>query len=270
MKRTIHILMGITLFFHSGISQSFQDDFDDLNEKNWVPWGEYTIWKAEEGILKLWINSPPGFKGDARPTIELLQFKESSGSYENIDADEDEELIQRQIRSPGYENFTITLQNIGGVQQRDFGIALGRRFPDERPFPNGEEFAEIIGTWPFYYLFLLHTSYSVSFGKGGVAFGESSGRVPLNPDTIWDTQELESMELRFNKGHIQWFADGEKRADFEDPEFPSVEILGFVVIGNGLRVKYAWVDSFRITESVLSVSPQAKLATTWGQLKQQK
>ena len=76
------------------------------------------------------------------------------------------------------------------------------------------------------------------------------------------------MEIRFNKGHLQWFADGEKRADFEDPDFPSVEILGFVVIGNGRRVGHAWVDSFRITGPGLSVSPQTKLATTWGQLKQ--
>ena len=76
------------------------------------------------------------------------------------------------------------------------------------------------------------------------------------------------MEIRFNSGHFQWFADGEKRADFEDPDFSSVEILGFVVIGDGLRAGHVWVDSFKISGPGLSVSPQTKLATTWGQLKQ--
>jgi hypothetical protein len=120
-------------------------------------------------------------------------------------------------------------------------------------------------------MFLTHESSFVRFdvwGGGGVAFGKSTGRVPLNPDTHWRTKELESMELRFNKGHIQWFADGEKRAEFEDPGFSPIEILGFVIIGNGLRVGHAWVDSFKISGPGLSVSPQTKLATTWGKLKQ--
>ncbi len=264
MKHIILILTGITLFFVSDIfspsafSQSYQDNFNVLKEKNWEHWGEYTIWKVEDGFLKEWIQSPPDFGGDARPTIELLQFKDSSGAYEDFDGIKGGELIQRQIKNPGYENFTIILKNIRKTQG-SFGIAIGRRFPD------------LPGDWPFFYLFLMHISYSVRFDiwdGGGVAFGKSSGREPRNPDTIWQTKEMESMELRFNKGHIQWFADGEKRADFEDPEFSSVEILGFVVIGNGLRVGHAWVDSFKISGPGLSVSPQAKLATTWGQLKQ--
>ena len=76
------------------------------------------------------------------------------------------------------------------------------------------------------------------------------------------------MEIRFNRGHFQWYVDGEKRADFEDPDFSPIEILGFVVIGYGLHVGHVWVDSFRITGPGLSVSAQSKLATTWGQLKQ--
>lgn len=91
---------------------------------------------------------------------------------------------------------------------------------------------------------------------------------PLHPDTIWDTGELESMEIRFNKGHFQGFADDEKRADFEDPEFSTIEIIGFMVISNGVDVGNAWVDSFTISGAGLAVPPQAKLATTWGQLKQ--
>ncbi len=260
MKHIIRILIGLTLFFVSGIfcpsafSQGYHDGFDVLREKNWEHWGKYAIWKTEDGILKGWINAPDF--GDVGPTIELLQFKDFSGAYENYETANGQEVIQRQIKNPGYETFTIIVQNIG-EKRADFGIALGKRFSERR------------GDRPFFYLFLTHISYSVRFDVGGgVAFGKSTGREPLNPDTNWRTQELESMELHFNKGHIQWFADGEKRADFEDPDFSSVEILGFVVIGNGVAVGHAWVDSFKISGPGLSVSPQAKLATTWGQLKQ--
>lgn len=262
MKQRRNIFVRIALFsvcgvfFLSDFAQSYQDDFDVLKEKNWEHWGEYAIWKTENGILKGWIQSPPDAGGDTRPTIELLQFKYPSGTYEDFDIFKDGELIQRQVKNPGYETFTLIVQNIG-VKPWDFGIAIGRRFPDLR------------GSHPFFYLFLTHKSYSSRFnGWRGVAFGKSTGREPLNPDTIWQTNELESMELRFNKGHIQWFADGEKRADFKDLDFPSVEILGFVVIGNGRRVGHVWVDSFKISGPGLSVSPQTKLATTWGQLKQ--
>ena len=76
------------------------------------------------------------------------------------------------------------------------------------------------------------------------------------------------MEIRFNRGHFQWFADDEKRAEFEDPDFSQIEIIGFMVISDGVHVGSAWVDSFTISGSGLAVSPQAKLATTWGQYKQ--
>ena len=269
MKHIIHILIGIALFLVSHIfcpsafSQGYHDGFDVLREKNWERWGQHSIWKVENGFLKGWIQSKPKLIGiigkeieiGGSPTIELLQFKDSSGSYENIDIVNGQELIQRQVKKPGYENFTVVAKNLG-VKQADFGIALGRRFPDLR------------GSHPFFYLFLTNKMYAVSFSAwGGVTFMPDRLH-KHNLDTSWKTWELASMEIRFNHGHIQWFADGEKRADFEDPEFPSTEILGFVVIGNGQRVGHAWVDSFKISGPGLSVSPQAKLATTWGQLKQ--
>ena len=78
------------------------------------------------------------------------------------------------------------------------------------------------------------------------------------------------MEIRFNQGDFQWVADGEKREEFADPEFPSVEIFGFFITSHGLTVGHGSVDSFKIRGPGLSVSPQAKLTTTWGHLKQQK
>ena len=98
MKQMRNIFVRLVLFsvysvfFLSNSAQSFQDNFDVLNEKNWEHWGKYAIWKVEDGFLKVWIQSPPGFDGDVRPTIELLQFKDVNG-----------ELIQKQTNNPGYE-----------------------------------------------------------------------------------------------------------------------------------------------------------------------
>ncbi len=268
MKHIMLFLIGITFFFILGIfcsstfAQSYQDNFNVLKEKNWDHWGEFAIWKAENGILKGWIQSPPDLIGAVRgsePTIELLQFKDFSGTYENFNITNIGELIQKQVKKPGYENLIITVKSLG-VKHADFGIALGRRFPN---FDDDD---------PFYYLFLTHRIMTRRFdGWGGWERWVNPFRrlrEPRNPDTVWNTWELVSMEIRFNSGHFQWFADGEKRADFEDPEFSPIEILGFVVINYGLHIGHMWVDSFTISGPGLAVSPQAKLATTWGKLKQ--
>lgn len=64
----------------------------------------------------------------------------------------------------------------------------------------------------------------------------------------------------------------EKRADFVDDKFLPAEIVGFVVIGDGLSEGNGWVDSFQFTATDdsqgLVVSPKTKLATIWGELKQ--
>lgn len=269
MKYSILILIGIALFFvissfyPSAFSQSYQDDFDVLEEKNWVHWGKYAIWRVEDGFLKVWMQSPPA-EGDIHPTVELLQFKETSGVYEDFEINS-LKLIQVQARNPGYETFTITAKNISG-KQANFGFALGRRR------------SEIPESLPFFYLFLTDGTFAGSFdpwGAHGVAFERVNLQLhnPHNFDriggaTLWKKTELASMEVRFNRGSFQWFADGEKRADVEDPEFATIEILGFVIIGNGLGVGHAWADSFKISGPGLSVSPQTKLATTWGTLKQ--
>ena len=263
MKRIRNTLVCFMLFsvcgffFLSNFAQSYQDDFDVLREKNWEHWGKYAIWKVEDGFLMVWINSPPDFRGKVHPIIELLQYKDLSSSFQDIEISNGPDLIKKQIKKPGYETFTITVKNIGG-KWRDFGIVVRHKSSDLHVAD------------PPSYLFLKHTMYAVIFHAWGRFVIFTPERLQKhNLDNRWETSELTSMEIRFNRGHFQWFADGEKRADFEDPEFPSIEILGFVIIGNGLQAGQAWVDSFEI-KSTLAVSPQAKLATTWGHLKQQK
>lgn len=258
MKQLRNTFVWLALFSMCGIlflsdyAQSFRDDFDVLKEKNWEHWGEFSIWKVENGYLKNWIQLRPDL---IRP--ELLQFKGLPGPYENIDVKvAEDEFIQRQIRKPGFDNFEITVKNMG--QKRvNFGIAIGWVPEKDR-------------SYPYYYLFMTSQMVNASFtGWGGFLItGRRLKQLGEDLTRNWDTQELTSMEIRFNSGHIQWYANGEKRADFVDPDYSPIEILGIVVIGNDFNVGHAWMDSFKISGPGLSVSPQAKLATTWGTLKQ--
>ena len=252
MKQVRNILIWITLFstFNlfaiSVFAQNYHNDFDVLKEKNWELWGKFSVWNAEKGYLRGRIQVPPV----PHTRTEMLQFKGLPGTYLNIDISVDRDIIQRQIKRPGYENFTITLKDLG-ARAGNFGIALGQLLhpPD----------ASLL-----FYLFFTDSIQAVNFNRG--SFPE--WHVPRHPATRWETRELGSMELRFNNGHFQCFANGEKRADFRDPEFSSIEIIGFILEGHELNVCSGWVDSFTISGSGLAVSPQAKLTTTWGQLKQ--
>ena len=260
MKLIRQLLLSIVLLslcctiLPCAFSQSYQDEFTTFREEDWDRWGEFSIWKVEDGSLKNWIQVGHGLIG--RP--ELLQFKGLPGPYENIDVKvAEDEFIQRQIRTPGFDNFEITVKNMG--QKRvNFGIAIGWVPEKERNFPS-----------PYYYLFMTSQMVNARFtGWGGsLITGRRLKQLGEDLTKNWGTQELTSMEIRFNSGHIQWYANGEKRAGFVDPDYSPIEILGIVVIGNDFNVGHAWMDSFKISGPGLSVSPQAKLATTWGYLK---
>ena len=251
-KRQIIIWVSAFVLFNiislSVSAQSFQTDFDVLKEENWELWGYHSIWNAEKGYLKGRIQSP------MERNIEMFQFKDLSGKYKRIDITAHGETIQREINRPGYETFSITLKDL--VSRRgDFGVALGRVFVD----PPKE-----------YLLFYMFFTNRVEAGRFNGWNGLSSfprWQIPRHPATRWDTQELASMELHFDRGHFQWFADDERRADFRDPDFSSIEIIGFVLLGGEIHVGSGRVDSFTISSIGLSVSSQAKLATTWSQLK---
>ena len=87
---------------------------------------------------------------------------------------------------------------------------------------------------------------------------------PRHPDTDWGTPKLKQMELHFNAGHFQCFTDGELRADFHDPGFSPIEIIGFVIQGTNLHVGTAWVDAFTISGPSLPVSPPGETRHNLG------
>ena len=237
-----------SIFLLSAFAQSFQTGFDALAEENWELWGEHSVWNVDKGYLKGRIQVPHN-------KTEMLQFKLLPGTYEHFDIPVHGDTVQRQIKKPGHKRFTITLKDLGS-RRGNFGIALGR----------------LLGTPPedklLFYLFFTDSIRAGRFDgwSGPSPFPQS--HVPRHPATRWETRELESMELRFNNGHFQWYADDKKRADFIDAEFSSIEIIGFVLSGHEIHVGSGWVNSFRFSRLELTVSPQAKLATTWGQLKQ--
>ena len=150
------------------------------------------------------------------------------------------------IAYPGpYNDFTITLETAGAARAR-FGIALARHF--RNPVTEVEEDG--------YYLFFTN---DMQASRGGVFVG---------PGQLWDTDELQQMELHFKNGRFQLNADGESRLDFTDANFDYIDSIAFVLAGfvtEDVNVGSAWVDTFTIDG--LAVSPKRKLTTTWAHLK---
>lgn len=253
MKQKRNIFVWIAIFYTSTVfslysfAESYQTEFDAWKEDNWELWGEQSIWNVERGHLRGRIQVP-------QITTELFQFKGILVTYESFDISVRGKIIQRQVIKPGYRHFKITLRNLGS-KRSDFGVAIGKL--SEHP-PEEQ---------PLFYLFFTYGIRAASINGWDSPDPFPKWHIPRHPGTIWETRELESMELRFNRGHFQWYADGEKRADFKDAEFPSIEIIGFVLKGNETEIGNAWVDYFEFSELGLAVLTQSKLTAIWGDLK---
>ncbi len=250
------LIVVLSVLSLSASAQVFRDNFNVLKEDDWELWdaASDSVWRVKDGFLRVAIPANDFFIPAA-----FFQFKGIPGKYETFEFLIEDLLIQREEKKPGPEDFTIRVKNLGSKRAR-FGVAIGRRFP------------EVSKRHAFFYVF---TTYGIE-AKAYMWSGTSHwwDKEPRHPDVFRQgLLELSSTEIRFNKGHFQWFADGEKRAEFEDPDFAQIEIIGFLIQANMWHVGSGWVNSFRISGSGLSklaVSPQAKLATTWGQLKQRR
>ena len=256
MRQLRGVFVRFVLFLVCGIfslstfAQSYHYDFDDLKEDDWKLWDNNSVWQVKDGFLRAVIQP-----NDIFTNAGLFQFKGIPGNYKTFDFFIEDRLIQRQEKKTGHESFTITVKNLGS-KSAGFGVAIGRRFP------------EVSKTYTFFYVFNTYGIEAKAYEWFNA--GQWWEKEPCHPDVFqWDILELESMQIRFDKGHFQWFAEDEKLAEFEDPDFSSIKIIGFLIQSNGIEVGSAWVDSFTISGSGLAVSPQAKLATMWGQLKQQ-
>jgi len=165
------------------------------------------------------------------------------------------ELYQFTAFPPPYRNFIITINDFGGDKVR-FGFAIGKHFPD-----TADEDA-------FFYVFFPEEIRARRFnGKG--SSHPFRIRLSREPRIRWETDVLTQMELYFNSGHFVLFADGEFRTAFQDANFDTVEILGFVMEGINIANEWvgeAWADSFTI--SGLNVTAQVRLTSTWAQLKE--
>ena len=151
------------------------------------------------------------------------------------------------IAYPGpYDDFTITLKTVGVTRVR-FGIALAKHF--RNPVTEIEENG--------YYLFFTNDMQA-----------SRNGSVFIGPGQRWNTDELQQMELHFNSGRFQLYADGESRLDFRDMNFTHIDTIAFVLAGfvtEDVTIGRAWVDTFTIDG--LAVTPRRRLATTWARLK---
>ena len=162
------------------------------------------------------------------------------------------EFLQLIKFPPPYERFTIKVKGIKTIRSGGFGIALGKR----------------IERITFCYIFFTDSIYGRrASGTGGSApFLTWSPRCPA---TRWDTNELEEMMLTFNSGRFRMSANGELRADFEDPHFDVIEVIAFAIWGGDQPTAEGWCDSFMIFGPSISFDfrPRGKLAVTWGRIK---
>ena len=227
------ICLSISSTFAPTFADVWHDDFEVENPEAWHIVGNSNVWKIADGFLR----------AEVKREWEL-----------------DYELYRFQALPAPYTHFTVTLNDFGGDKTR-FGFAVGTSFPD-----TSEED-------PFFYVFFTDEIRARRFNGKGSSHPFRS-RISREPRTRWETEALTQMELHVRFGHFEVYADGEFRTEFRDANFDKIEILGFVMEGINIANEWegsAWVDSFTISEPTLAVavSPKAKLATTWGYIKNQ-
>lgn len=147
-----------------------------------------------------------------------------------------------------FSDITIKAENIGASGDIKFGIVIGKHFLND----NGD-LAEI-----GYYLFLTNDMLT-----------SRDGDVYPGPGRRWNTDVLNQMTLRFTEGKFQFFGNDESRMDFIDANLKTIDFFGFVLVGyvtDMPNTGEGYVE--RVTISGLPVTAKDKLATTWGQLKQ--
>lgn len=147
-----------------------------------------------------------------------------------------------------FRNITIKAENIGASGDIKFGIVIGKHFLND----NGD--LEEIG----YYLFLTNDMLT-----------SRDGNVYPGPGRRWNTDVLNQMTLQFNEGRFQFFGNDESRIDFIDANLKTIDFFGFVLVGyvtDTPNTGEGYVE--RVTIAGLPVTAKDKLATTWGQLKQ--
>ena len=227
---SIFILIYILITYsHLVPAEDWHDDFNIENPQAWSIVGNDSIWKVTDGFLRVEV------KREWEVEYELYQFTA--------------------LPAP-YRNFVVTINDFGGDKTR-FGFCVGRNFPD-----TSEED-------PFFYVFFPDEIRARRFnGKGS----NHPFRIRLSrePRIRWETDVLTEMKLYFNSGYFVLLADGEFRTAFQDANFDKIEILGFLMEGINIANEWvgtAWADSFTISE--LNVTSEARLTSTWGQLKAQ-
>ena len=228
-KNAIFLILTyiLTICLLPGFAAEWYDDFDAENPEAWHSVGNDAIWKITDGFLRVEV------KREWEVGYELYQFTAIPGPY---------------------RNFIVTINDFGGDKTR-FGFCVGRHFHD---IPEED---------PFFYVFFPDEIRAKRFNGRGSSHPFQI-RLSREPRTRWETDVLTEMKLYFNAGYFVLFADGKYRTTFQDLNFDEIEILGFVMEGINIANEWegaAWADAFTISN--LSITPEARLTSTWGQLK---
>ena len=211
----------------SAAAETWHDDFDTDNPDAWDAVGKNSIWKINDGSLRVEVNR------DWQVDYELYQFI---------------------AIPPPYRDFVIKITDFGGDKTR-FGFCVGRSFPDTP------------GDDPFFYVFFPDEIRARRFdGKGSshpFRFRLSrEPRIRWETDVLTD-MELYFNSGHFVLFANGEFRTAFRDANFDKIEILGFVMEGINIANEW--VGEGWVDAFTI--SGLNVTPGVKTTTMWSELK---
>ena len=93
-----------------------------------------------------------------------------------------------------------------------------------------------------------------------------------HPDVRFDIKN--EIEIIFAKGHFQLLSEGKQILEFDEPNLPTIDVLGIAVYLGEVPLVHTVLDNFIISgptipsNGKLDVLPRGKAAEMWGRLKQ--
>ncbi|RLE63918.1 MAG: hypothetical protein DRJ47_08815 [Thermoprotei archaeon] len=241
-------------FSYFSIAGTWKDDFNDGNLNGWThpadqvkdkTWS--SVWKSENGVLDVTIHVEP-HPPDRRDLCSINDFLQ---------------LTAFPISS---SKLTVEVTIVGGVQwTSSFGIALGIH-PEGGPD---------IGQ---FYVFTRDRAFPSYLVPSGVV--NPLGREDLHRDypTIPFGQP---MKITFESGRFRLFSQDTLLLQFVDEGYPKwakellnvqriekIELVGIYAKGfDDVGDFHGVMDDFMISGPNLAVNARRKLATTWGNMK---
>lgn len=249
-KHILVCVLAVPVLVSASFGGTWRDSFEDGVLNGWEQdiaeseGGEWRVcWKARADSLEVrvddirpWNPDIPRLFNHAIAFLELIAFE--------LDG---EHLVVNGLSIKG-EGMT-------------FGIAIGQRYP---PSDGRLGIVYHFSSWGH----ILKLSFS---GNGGIRGLKPPKINYVNPKKPVDIQ-IEHLKVLFDTGHFQLFSADNLVAEFVDPEYKTVDLVGMMILGEVPGT--GSLDEFIISgpgildgTGSVAVHFMTKLATTWGGIK---